>query len=85
MKYGLDGAFPLVWIGGGNIELGGERGVEGIGLHAEGIDALIGPMDRGKIVIVEVRGGRADLDHAEATLANDFETIKDALLVETAC
>lgn len=57
MKYGLSRALPRVWIGRGNIEASSEGSVKGICLHTEFVDPFIGPVDRGKIAIVEMSGG----------------------------
>ena len=76
--------FPLRKVEGGNIDVRPEGGVEGIRFHAEVVDEQGRLLHGLTVAVVEVCGGKDDLDHAEAALPDGFEAIGQWRAVEAA-
>ena len=71
-------------VGRRDVDVIGKGRVKRIGFHPQLMDARGGLRDRAVIVIIEMRGPGADLDHAEAARANARQAIKNVLLVKAA-
>jgi hypothetical protein len=80
----VDGAITFAGVQGGDVDVIGEGGVEGEGFESEIPNEAGGGIDFFEVMVVEVIGDRADFDHVEAAVADIFEHIEDARLVEAA-
>jgi hypothetical protein len=75
--------FAEIRITGTYINVVSKWRVEGIGFHAEFIDPAGGPSHRIRIMIVQMRGERTNLNDVEAAPTDRFQTIKDTMLAKT--
>ena len=78
------GVFAASGFQRGDVDVVGERRVEGVGLHAKGIEACGGFLHALGVAVIEVLWREYHLDHAETARADRFETLDQRTLVKAA-
>lgn len=72
------------FVEGGDVDGGGERGVEGVGLESQLMNPLARPADGVAVVVVEMGRVGADFEAVEAAVPDGFEAVEDTGLPEAA-